>query len=320
MKILLVDDSFYARKLFAKMLTNEGHDVVEAQGGIEALEIFKKGGIDVVTVDMLMPDMDGITLIKKIKELNRDAPIIAVTADIQEETKKEAFDAGAFAFISKPVKPQEIKIVLSRLQKEPDLIFLSSDNRDAFTELINIAMGRAAEALSSLLEKKIILKVPHFEIMAATELTDYFANNLNEVGVAIQQRFTGIINGVATLALPYKDAVFLVRELISTDKELERLAPSEQTVLAEVGNIVLNGAISILSNQLKTRLAISIPDVYLKKSGMDVLNSIMLYCYDSEHALVLLSRLTISEMEVLSYLILLLPRVGILKLIESLNA
>ncbi|HPU30455.1 MAG TPA: response regulator [Syntrophorhabdaceae bacterium] len=320
MKILLVDDSFYARKLFAKMLTNEGHDVVEAQGGIEALEIFKKGGIDVVTVDMLMPDMDGITLIKKIKELNRDAPIIAVTADIQEETKKEAFDAGAFAFISKPVKPQEIKMVLSRLQKEPDLIFLSSDNRDAFTELINIAMGRAAEALSSLLEKKIILKVPHFEIMAATELTDYFANNLNEVGVAIQQRFTGIINGVATLALPYKDAVFLVRELISTDKELERLAPSEQTVLAEVGNIVLNGAISILSNQLKTRLAISIPDVYLKKSGMDVLNSIMLYCYDSEHALVLLSRLTISEMEVLSYLILLLPRVGILKLIESLNA
>jgi len=320
MKILLVDDSFYARKLFAKMLTNEGHDVVEAQGGIEALEIFKKGGIDVVTVDMLMPDMDGITLIKKIKELNRDAPIIAVTADVQEETKKEAFDAGAFAFISKPVKPQEIKMVLSRLQKEPDLIFLSSDNRDAFTELINIAMGRAAEALSSLLEKKIILKVPHFEIMAATELTDYFANNLNEVGVAIQQRFTGIINGVATLALPYKDAVFLVRELISTDKELERLAPSEQTVLAEVGNIVLNGAISILSNQLKTRLAISIPDVYLKKSGMDVLNSIMLYCYDSEHALVLLSRLTISEMEVLSYLILLLPRVGILKLIESLNA
>jgi len=320
MKILLVDDSFYARKLFAKMLTNEGHDVVEAQGGIEALEIFKKGGIDVVTVDMLMPDMDGITLIKKIKELNRDAPIIAVTADVQEETKKEAFDAGAFAFISKPVKPQEIKMVLSRLQKEPDLIFLSSDNRDAFTELINIAMGRAAEALSSLLEKKIILKVPHFEIIAATELTDYFANNLNEVGVAIQQRFTGIINGVATLALPYKDAVFLVRELISTDKELERLAPSEQTVLAEVGNIVLNGAISILSNQLKTRLAISIPDVYLKKSGMDVLNSIMLYCYDSEHALVLLSRLTISEMEVLSYLILLLPRVGILKLIESLNA
>ncbi|HOP85817.1 MAG TPA: response regulator [Syntrophorhabdaceae bacterium] len=320
MKILLVDDSFYARKLFAKMLTNEGHDVVEAQGGIEALEIFKKGGIDVVTVDMLMPDMDGITLIKKIKELNRDAPIIAVTADVQEETKKEAFDAGAFAFISKPVKPQEIKMVLSRLQKEPDLIFLSSDNRDAFTELINIAMGRAAEALSSLLEKKIILKVPHFEIIAATELTDYFANNLNEVGVAIQQRFTGIINGVATLALPYKDAVFLVRELISTDKELERLAPSEQTVLAKVGNIVLNGAISILSNQLKTRLAISIPDVYLKKSGMDVLNSIMLYCYDSEHALVLLSRLTISEMEVLSYLILLLPRVGILKLIESLNA
>jgi len=320
MKILLVDDSFYARKFFAKILTNEGHDVVEAQGGIEALEIFKKGGMDVVTVDMLMPDMDGITLIKKIKEIDRDALIIAVTADIQEETKKEAFNAGAYAFISKPVKPEEIKRVLSQLQKEPYSIFLSPDSRDAFTELINIAMGKAAEALSSLLEKKIILKVPHFEMIVASRLYDYFEGNLDEIGVAVQQRFSGIINGVATIALPYKDAVSLVRVLISANKELERLTPSEQTVLAEVGNIVLNGAISILSNQLKTRLAISIPDVYIKKSGKDVLNSIMLYCHDSEHALVLLSRLTISEIEILSYLIMLLPRVGILKLLESLNA
>ncbi|HOJ44227.1 MAG TPA: response regulator [Syntrophorhabdaceae bacterium] len=319
MKILLVDDSFYARKLFERILTNEGHEVIEASRGAEALEILKEGGIDLVTVDMLMPEMDGITLIKKIKELNRDIPVVAVTADIQEETKKEAFEAGAIAFITKPVKSEEIKRILSSLQKEPDLIFLSFDNKEAFTELINVAMGRAAYALSTLLQKKIILKVPHFEMMSASRLHEYFTDKLNEVGVAVQQRFSGVINGVATLALPYKDALSLVRVLISADKALERLTPSEQTVLAEVGNIVLNGAISILSNQLKTRLSISIPDVYLKKSGIDVLNSIVLYCNDAEHAIVLLSHLTISEIEIISYLILLIPRAGMLKLLGSLN-
>lgn len=319
MKILLVDDSFYARQLIKRFLMNEGYEVVEASGGAEAIELFKKGNFNVVTVDMLMPEMDGITLIKKIREIDRDIPIIALTADIQDETKKEAFQAGAFAFLPKPPRPEEIREVFLRLKQEPELIFLSSKNRDAFTELINIAMGRAANALSTLTGKKIVLKVPHFDMIKASKLHDYFEDNFQSVGVAVQQRFSGIINGIATLAFPYNDAVSLVRVLISADKELDRLAPSEQTVLAEIGNIVLNGAISVLGNQLNTRFSISVPDVYLKKSGTYVLNSLISFCRDAEHAIVLLSHLTISEVDIISYLIILIPRVGILKLLESLN-
>ncbi|MCX8022476.1 MAG: response regulator [Syntrophorhabdaceae bacterium] len=320
MKILLVDDSAYARQRLSKVLKSAGHEVVEAEGGVEAIELFKKGAFNAVTVDMLMPDMDGITLMKRLKELDRDIPLIAVTADVQEETKREAFEAGAYAFLAKTAKTEEIKDIFSRLEREPNLMFSSMMNKDAFTELINIAMGRAADALSSLIERRIILRVPQFEMIKASSLNVYFENKLNQIGVAVQQKFSGIINGVATFALPYNDAVNLVRILLSTDKELDRLAPSEQTVLAEVGNIVLNAAISILSNQLNTRFSISIPDVFLKKSGADVLNSIMVCCKDTEHAIVLVSHLTISDVEITSYLILLIPRVGVLKLLESLNA
>lgn len=319
MKVLIVDDSFYARQLLKKLLTQIGYEVTEASGGVQAIEILKKESFDIVTVDLVMPEMDGITLIKKIRELNRDMPIVAITADIQDETKKQALEAGAFAFLPKPARSEEINAIFSKLLKEPELIFFSLRHKDAFTELINIAMGRAANALSGLLEKRVVLTVPYFEMLKASELRDYFENKLKTIGVAVEQRFSGVINGVATIALPYEDALTLVRVLLSTDKDLDRLAPSEHTVLAEVGNIVLNAAISILSNQLNTRFSISVPDVFIKKSGEDLLNSLMLYCKDSEHAIVLLSHLTISEVEIVSYLLLLMPRVGVLKLTESLN-
>lgn len=319
MKILLVDDSAYARQRLSKLLKEIGHEVVEASGGLEAIETFKKGDFNAVTVDMLMPEMDGITLIKRLREIDRDIPIIAITADIQDETKKEALEAGAFAFLSKTAKPEELKSIFSNLSEDPNFVFFSMIEKDAFTELINIAMGRAANALSSILGRRIILKVPNFEMIKASKLHDYFENNLNSIGVAVQQRFSGIINGIATLALPYNDALSLVRVLLSDDKELDRLAPSEQTVLAEIGNIVLNSAISILSNQLNTRFSISVPDVHLKKSGSDILHSIMLYCKDSEHAIVLLSYLDVSEVEIIAYLILLVPRTGLIKLLQSLR-
>ncbi|MCX7966642.1 MAG: response regulator [Syntrophorhabdaceae bacterium] len=319
MRILIVDDSAYARQRLSKVLRDAGYEVIEAVSGPEAIELFQKSRFNAVTVDMLMPEMDGITLMKKIREIDRDIPLIAVTADIQEETKKDAFEAGAFAFISKTAPPEEIRSVFSKIEEEPEFMFFSMKNKDDFTELINIAMGRAASALSSLIERKIILRVPHFEMIKASKLHDYFENNLKSIGVAVQQRFSGVINGIATLAFPHKDAVSLVRALLSKDKEIDRLTPSEQTVLAEVGNIVLNAAISILSNQLNTRFSISVPDVYLKKSGTEVLNYILFYTQDTEHAIVLLSHLTISDIEIISYLILLIPRVGILKLLESLN-
>ncbi len=319
MRILLVDDSAYARQCLSKVLKEEGYAVIEASNGIEALELFKKGNFQAVTVDMLMPEMDGITLIKKIREIDRDIPLIAVTADIQDETRKEALAAGAHAFVSKTARPEEIKEIFKRLRDDPSLLFISVEDKDKFTELINIAMGKAASALSSILERKIILQVPRFEMIKASKLHDYFEDNFKDVGVAVQQRFSGTINGMATLILPYNYAISLVRVLITADKDLEKLAPSEQTVLAEIGNIVLNAAISILSNQLKTRFSISAPDVYLKSSGKDILNSIMLYCRDSEHAIILISHLTIKDVEIIAYLILIVPRMGILRLLDSLR-
>jgi len=320
MKILVVDDSFYARQLIVRALTKAGHTITEASGGIEAIDIFKKEVFDAATVDMIMPDMDGIELIKKLHALNRDIPLIAVTADIQDETKKDALEAGAIAFVSKTAKPDVILNILNSLKEESDFLFLSMDEKDAFTELINISMGQAAGALSSLLGRRIILKVPHFEIVKASRLKGFFEEKLEHVGAAIHQRFSGTINGLASLVLPYEHAVLFVRILLSVEKDINRLTPSEQTVLAEVGNIVLNSAISTLGNRLNIRLAISIPDVHLIKPGGDIADIITSYTCDSEHAIIILSHLTISEVELISYIVLILPRVAIIKLLRELRA
>lgn len=80
MKVLIVDDDIHIQRLYKEELEEEGYETIVAGTGKDALELFEKENPDVVTLDILMPDMDGITLLRKMKEQKPKIPIIMSTA------------------------------------------------------------------------------------------------------------------------------------------------------------------------------------------------------------------------------------------------
>ena len=80
MKLLIVDDDTNIQRLYKEELEEEGYDIVIASTGKDALEMFEKENPDIVTLDILMPDIDGISLLRKMKEKRPDIPVIMSTA------------------------------------------------------------------------------------------------------------------------------------------------------------------------------------------------------------------------------------------------
>jgi two-component system, chemotaxis family, chemotaxis protein CheY len=102
-KILVVDDSSLARRSTRKILETAGHEVVEAENGLSALERYYLEKPSVVVLDVTMKDMDGIEVLKRLRDLDKTAKVVIVTADVQTSTREMAEDAGACGFVVKPV-------------------------------------------------------------------------------------------------------------------------------------------------------------------------------------------------------------------------
>ncbi len=103
MNILLVDDSRTIRNIQKNVLKQLGHtDIVEAEDGVKALAIFKQQPPDLMLVDWNMPNMDGITLIRKVRETDKTVPIIMCTTEAEKSRVLEAIKAGVNNYIVKP--------------------------------------------------------------------------------------------------------------------------------------------------------------------------------------------------------------------------
>ena len=117
MKILIAEDDRISRMLLAKLLNNKGMDTIEATNGEEALELYKNENTNIVLIDWMMPKMNGIRLIKKIKDhdriVGRKSYLIVVTAKMEKNDMLYALEAGADDFIS---KPYDSTILLNRVK------------------------------------------------------------------------------------------------------------------------------------------------------------------------------------------------------------
>ena len=103
MKILLVDASPTIRNLQKNVLEQLGHtDVIEADDGIQALAVFAEQSPDLAIVDWNMPNMDGITLVRKIRESGNKIPLIMCTTEAEKTRVMEAIKAGVNNYIIKP--------------------------------------------------------------------------------------------------------------------------------------------------------------------------------------------------------------------------
>ena len=91
-----------------------GHTFVEAADGLEGLEKVNSEHPDCITVDLNMPTMDGIQFLSQLDGANGAAPVIVLTADIQEETRKQCRDLGASGFLNKPFSPETFQALLNK--------------------------------------------------------------------------------------------------------------------------------------------------------------------------------------------------------------
>ena len=129
-RILIVEDEESYREPLVYQLTREGYDVSAAATGEEGLELFTKGGIDLVLLDLMLPGIDGTALCRRIREQSR-VPIIMLTAKSAEIDKVVGLEIGADDYVTKPFNPLEVmarvKSLLRRSQHdvkndEPDQI------------------------------------------------------------------------------------------------------------------------------------------------------------------------------------------------------
>jgi two-component system, chemotaxis family, chemotaxis protein CheY len=115
MKVLLVDDSGTMRTIQKRCLQKLGvEDIVEAEDGRLALEQFEKQPFDVVLSDWNMPNMDGLSLLKEIRQRNKQVPVIMITTEAERARVVSAIQAGCSDYLVKPFTPDGLKEKLEK--------------------------------------------------------------------------------------------------------------------------------------------------------------------------------------------------------------
>jgi len=115
-RILITDDALFMRVTLKKILTENGYEVVgEAANGQEAVDLFQSLKPDVVTMDITMPEMDGLEALKAIRALDPAANVVMCTAMGQKNMVVEAIQAGAKDFIVKPFQPERVLEAMAKV-------------------------------------------------------------------------------------------------------------------------------------------------------------------------------------------------------------
>ena len=140
MKILIVDDEIDILEFLSYNLRKEGFNILTANNGLKGLEIAKKEEPDLIILDVMMPEMDGIEACEKIRETPslEDTLVLFLTARAEEYSELAGFTAGADDYITKPIKP---KILLSKVKS---LLRRTTINKDQIIQFEDLIIDRSS--------------------------------------------------------------------------------------------------------------------------------------------------------------------------------
>lgn len=113
-RILAVDDDEMVLIAVNELLKQEGYEVHSISSGAEALKKLEEDDYDLLMLDIIMPEMDGFELCKKIRQIERhkETPVVFLTAKNQEKDRAEGLEAGANLFLSKPISPEKLLSII----------------------------------------------------------------------------------------------------------------------------------------------------------------------------------------------------------------
>jgi len=116
-RILVVDDEENARIALSKILSREGYDVASAGNGFEALNYLRSKDVELIITDINMPEMNGMAFLRELNRCHPASNVIMITAYGEVESYIEAMNLGAFEYINKPVKFEELNKIINKIFK-----------------------------------------------------------------------------------------------------------------------------------------------------------------------------------------------------------
>lgn len=162
-KILIVDDEEIIVKLLSMSLKSDGYETVCAYNGEQGLEVFKSESPDIVVTDIKMPGMDGLELLKRIKEIDADKEVIIVTGHGDIDSTIIALQHGASDFINKPVRDEALAIALKRAKAKISI----REKLDEYTKNLEIKIAEATEEIQRKSNfQKLLIHSSHDAIVA----------------------------------------------------------------------------------------------------------------------------------------------------------
>jgi len=163
-RILVVDDNKHTRRLFKAVLESENYTVFTAENGMDALQLMDKEHVDLVVLDVMMPQMDGYEFTKLLRENNNNLPILMVSAKQLPEDKKKGFLVGTDDYITKPVDEDEMLLRIKALLRRAKIV----NER-------KIVIGKAVLDYDSLTVRKgdVVLELPQKEFLLLYKLLSY---------------------------------------------------------------------------------------------------------------------------------------------------
>ncbi|TBU96005.1 response regulator [Stutzerimonas kirkiae] len=252
--LLICDDSSLARKQLLRALPLDWQVTVEqVDGGSAALERIRQGGVDLMLLDLTMPEMDGYQVLACLREEAHDCQVIVVSADIQEQAVRRVLSLGAKAFIRKPADPLQLLRTLADLGLLNALRQIGERGqgesigfRDAFREVVNVAMGRAAALLAHVLGVFIQLPVPNVNILEVGELHMALADAAcrDRLTAVCQGYIGGGIAGEALLIFHDSDIRDMARLMGSGDSY------QDMEMLLDLSSLLISACLSGIAEQI----------------------------------------------------------------------
>lgn len=155
--ILLVDDKSSMRKVLRQTLESDQNTIIEAEDGEKALEVIKTKHVDLIISDIKMPKLDGMALLRMIKELDTEIVIIIMTAYGTIETAVEAMKLGAYDYITKPFSTEQVKLTVEKAIERQKLFYENKYLREKLNDQYNykriVGNSAAMQPVYELMEK-----------------------------------------------------------------------------------------------------------------------------------------------------------------------
>lgn len=170
-KILIVDDEEKIRHLLQIMLEGQGYETAQAANGEEALQLIKKYNFGLVITDLKMPVMDGMTLLREIKKIDPDYPVIVLTAFGSIESAADAMEEGALYYFTKPFDEEKIVNKIKRYMRISDLLEESRIHREELSASFDFSniVAESQQMLSVLQQAAQVSQSPHTTVLILGE-------------------------------------------------------------------------------------------------------------------------------------------------------